>query len=468
MKAYIKNTGILLSFLFSFMNVCYSQQTVTAEALAPNWVNKRPVSNSKFVGIGMADKTGGSNYQSEAKKNALFDLSSEIKVDISTNSILYTVQNNNQFNENFNSLIKLTNTDNIEGYRLVDTYENEKQYWLYYELDKVEYENLKLKKKQQTIAKALNLINLSFDDEANNNFTGSLKKRIQAFGVLSPYLNEEVNFESSNSVKNIFDLSNIIQKQIQSISIVTSKTVSVLKPYQPTYKPLVYKMLIKSKNPLVNFPFTVKSEIESIKISENTVTNENGDLEINVKKVKPLNQEVYFTLNPDIDKLMSNDSVSRSSIVLLKQFIETSQLKAFSRVRAINIFIQCAEKINSKLNEQKILEPIIRTKFNGEEVKIVDQKELSDFVIDVDANTQKDISSDILNATYNIQLSFIKVKLSLKDNVTQEVIYNSEISDVYGYGNSQETAGFNAYQTEKLKVKLNEALFLLKRKLIVY
>jgi hypothetical protein len=78
-------------------------------------------------------------------------LSSEIKVDISTNSILYTVQNNNQFNENFNSLIKLSSNDNIEGYKLIDTYENDKQYWLYYELDKAEYENRKLQKKQQNI-----------------------------------------------------------------------------------------------------------------------------------------------------------------------------------------------------------------------------------------------------------------------------------------------------------------------------
>ena len=83
----------------------------------------------------------------EAKKNALYDLASEIKVDISSNSVLYTVQNNNNFNENFNSLIKLSNSDNIEGYTLVDSYENEKQYWVYYQLDKQEYANRKAEKK---------------------------------------------------------------------------------------------------------------------------------------------------------------------------------------------------------------------------------------------------------------------------------------------------------------------------------
>lgn len=466
MKYSSKYLALIIVFLCT-INKTINSQTALVEALAPNWVNKRPVNNFKFIGIGFAEKNT-SNYQSEAKKNALFDLSSEIKVDISTNSILYTVQNNNQFNENFNSLIKLSSTDNIEGYRLIDTYENDKQYWLYYELDKAEYENIKLRKKNQIIAKAANLINLSFDDENMGNFTSSLKKRIQAFGILSPYLNEEVNFETANHIKTIFDLSNTIQKQIQSISIVTTKTLSTVKPYQPNYQPLLYKILIKNKVALVDFPFKVKSENETVKVMQTTSTNQNGELQINLKSVKPLNQEIYFTLNPDIDKLMSNDSVSKTSILLLKQFIETSQLKAFARVSPITIFISTIEKNNSKVNEQKMIEPIIKSKFIGDEVKIVEQKDQADFVIEVDANTQKDLSSDVLNANYNIQLSFLKIKLSLRNLKTSELLYNSEIFDIYGYGNSLETSGINCYQSDKLKTKLSESLFFLKRKLIVY
>ena len=242
-----KITYLFLCCVFG-INVLIAQ--TVESALAPNWVNKRPVNSFKFIGIGVADKTSGNGYQNEAKKNALFDLSSEIKVDISSNSILYTAQNNNQFNENFNSLIKLSNTDNIEGYKLVDTYENDKQYWLYYELDKQEYENQKAKKKQLIIAKAVNLINVSFTDEKEGNFTGSLKKRIQAFGILSPYLNEELAFETSNNVKNIFELSNTIQKQLHSITLADTKVNKVIKPYQPNYKPISYKLVLKNKNNL--------------------------------------------------------------------------------------------------------------------------------------------------------------------------------------------------------------------------
>jgi len=457
---------ILIIFLLLLNLKVISQNE--SSVLAPSWVTKRPVNSSKFIGIGVADKTGGNGYQGEAKKNALFDLSSEIKVDISSNSILYTVQNNSQFNENFNSLIKLTNSDNIEGYRLVDAYENEKQYWLYYELDKQDYENQKAKKKQLTIAKAVNLINVSFVDEKDGNFASSLKKRIQAFGILSPYLNEELSFETTNNVKNIIELSNTIQKQLQAITITNNKVSQVIKPYQPSYKPISYKLILKNKNPLVDFPFIVKSDNENVRIFEEATSNASGDIEVKIKSVKPLNQEIYFTLNPDIDKLMNGDSVSKSSVVLLKQFIETSQLKAFANVSPISIFVNCVEKNGTKVNDRKIIEPLVLSKFVGDEIRIVETKESSDFTIDIDAATFKDISSDILKDNYSIQLAFLKIKLSLRNTMTKELIYNSEIADIYGYGNSQETAGLNAFQSDKLKTKLNESLFFLKRKLVVY
>jgi GT2 family glycosyltransferase len=39
--------------------------------------------------------------------------------------------------------------------------------------------------------------------------------------------------------------------------------------------------------------------------------------------------EFHFVLNPDIEGLMANDSVSKSSLFLLKQFIEKIKRKAF-------------------------------------------------------------------------------------------------------------------------------------------
>jgi hypothetical protein len=452
---------------------CKSKQAVTTqtatEVKAPLWVSSRPNNGFKYIGVGFADKSKA-NYQMEAKKNALYDLASEIKVNISSNSVLYTVQNNNSFNENFNSLIKLSNSDNIEGYTLVDAYENDKQYWVYYQLDKEEYARQKAQKKQQTITKASNLIVASFYDEKNKDFSSSLKKRIQAFGVLTPYLSEEINFDGTqtNGIKTVFDLTGLIQQQLQSISVTQQKTMPVLKPYQSTYAPVVYKLELTSKMPLQNFPLIVASEEDRINVNERTSTNASGEVQIKVNSVEPLNQNVGFSLNPDISTLMGSDSVGMAGVMLLKQFIQTSSLKVYAMVSNITIYVNSVEKNFGKPTGLNSIEAFIKQKFTGQEVRLVDRPEEADYIIEAVAETQEDISSAILDRNYKIKLASLIINLQLKNRATNEVLYKTQVNDVYGYANIAEKAGLNAYSNPKITAKLAESLFFLKRKILVY
>ncbi|MBS1651005.1 MAG: LPP20 family lipoprotein [Bacteroidetes bacterium] len=437
---------------------------------APPWVSSRPNNGFKFIGIGFADKNKSSNYQMEAKKNALYDLSSEIKVDISSNSVLYTVQNNNNFNESFNSLIKLSNSDNIEGYQLIDSYENDKQYWVYYQLDKDEYAKQKAIKKQQIISKAANLINLSFIDEKNQDFSNALKKRIQAFGVLTPYLSEEINFDSqqTNGVKTVFDLTALVQQQLQSIQVVTTKTNAIIKPFQQNYLPLDFKLQLKNKFFLQNFPFNIISDEDRVKVMGNAVTDNQGALQIKINYAEAINGTVGFGLNPDINALMGNDSVGLAGIKILKQFINTSTLKVYANVVPVNIFIKSTENNLTKPTGASIIYDYILQKFNGQEVVITSKPELADYIIEASADTKQDLSSDVLQKSYNVSLAALNINLQLKNNKSNDIIYSTIISEIYGYANSLENAGNNAYQTSKLKSKLSEALFFLKRKIFVY
>lgn len=466
-----KLTFIFLLVLF-FIGCKSKQEAVVqvAEVKVPIWVSSRPNNGFKYVGIGFAEKSKGTGYQIEAKKNALYDLTSEIKVNISSNSVLYTVQNNNNFNENFNSLINLSNTDNIEGYQLIDSYENEKQYWVYYQLDKQEYANQKAKKKQQIISKASNLINLSFVDEKNKDYSSSLKKRIQAFGVLTPYLSEEINFDiaQTNGIKSVFDLTALIQQQLQAINLIQKQNLPVLKPYQQSYEPIIYNLELKSKTPLQNFPFIVISEEDKIKINDKTSTNSSGELQLKINYVEPVNQAVSFALSPDISSLMDSDSLSRASISVLKQFVQTPSLKVQARVNKISIFVTSSEKNFGKATGANLIESIITQKFNGQEIQITSNQNEADYVIESFAETQEDISSELLKNNYNIKLAALIVSLQLKNNTTKEVVFKTQVNDVYGYANNIEQAGMNAYNNSKLNMKLSEALFFLKRKILVY
>jgi hypothetical protein len=247
--------------------------------------------------------------------------------------------------------------------------------------------------------------------------------------------------------------------------VVAQKTIPVLKPFQQIYAPLTYSLQLKNKTPLQNFPMLVKSDDDKINLGENTSTNNNGELQVKVNIVEPLNQNVNFSLNPDISTLMGNDSVGKAGLTLLKQFIQTSSLKVQANVSNITIYISSVEKNFGKLTGLNSIETFIKQRFKGQEIRLTDKPNDADYIIESIAETKEDISSDILEKNYNIKLAALIIELQLKNKNTNEIIYKTQVSDIYGYANSAEKAGMNAYSNPKVSGKLAESLFFLKRKM---
>ena len=114
-----------------------------------------------------------------------------------------------------------------------------------------------------------------------------------------------------------------------------------------------------------------------------------------------------------------------------------------------------------------MIEQFVQQKFTGQEIKIIDNIKASDYVIELEANTSDDISSDVLHKNFNLNLSLLTINVALK-NTKGEVLYKNLVTDIFGYANSIEKAGINAYSNNKLKVRLSESLFFMKRKMIIY
>ncbi|MCX7729177.1 MAG: LPP20 family lipoprotein [Bacteroidia bacterium] len=462
----------IIYILFLFSSTLFSQKkddkNITLESPPPDWVSQRPISSSKYIGIGVASKAGNPNYMLEAKKNALYDLTSEIKANISSNSMLYSVQNDNKFTQTFNSLITLKSVENIEGYELVGIYENDKQYWVYYELDKQEYLRQKEMKKKNTISKAAEIIKLSLNDDTQKNYTAGLRKKIQAFSILVPYLNEEISFKEYNipNIQNIFDLTKDIQLKLQSIRIKPPETMPVLKPYQQKYNPIQVQTYIY-QDVLTQFPFSVFYDDEIIQTQDKSISNNNGVLDIVPLYVQASFQITTIEIQPDMELLVMNDSVSNQNVRFLKSFIQMPKFAIQVSIQPINVFIQTKEMNLNKVNKNNTLYNILFNKLKTSEINVVTDSTQADYIVKLSSNTSEDENSDDLKKQFNLYLAQLNFDIYLY-NKNRQILYSQMVNDVYGYGSNLQLAGSNAYNHEKLMSRLNEVLFYLKRKIIWY
>src|SRR6185436_7304031 len=135
---------ILIAFLA--LAACGPSKTTSTTDTAiprPSWLSVKPQTEAYYVGIGHGIKSGTNNYVQEAKKSALEDITSEIKVNVSSTSVLTQIDQNKEFREKYEQMIQTTAADELEEFETVDSWEDDKNYWIYYRLSKQRYREIK-------------------------------------------------------------------------------------------------------------------------------------------------------------------------------------------------------------------------------------------------------------------------------------------------------------------------------------
>ena len=128
--------SLLLLTLF-IISCQYSKQTTELDSSIPAWVKEYPVSESHYIGIGIADKSNHpQDYIRVAQQNALQNLSSQIKVSISSQSVFLQMDRKYGYEEDYKSNIEVKANEILEGYELVGTFTQQNEYWVYYRLNK--------------------------------------------------------------------------------------------------------------------------------------------------------------------------------------------------------------------------------------------------------------------------------------------------------------------------------------------
>ena len=147
--------GKYLKYIFICL-IVFSCKSVKEKAErdnpTPQWVSSQPHHSDYYIGVFGVQKNG-LDYRSKAKQGALESLSSEISVNISGESVLKTLEANNNFEQEYKQNVTLKSTEKLEGFEVVDSWESATEYWVYYRLSKTKHTLLK----QERMNKALEL-----------------------------------------------------------------------------------------------------------------------------------------------------------------------------------------------------------------------------------------------------------------------------------------------------------------------
>jgi len=413
-----------------------------------DWVNKRPVDNSYYIGIGMVQKYKSENYAQSAKNNALNDLASEISINISSELVDIMIEKSGMNAEESRSEIQSQTKADLEEYELVDTWENDYEYWVYYRLSKAKYKaNVELKRKN-AISLSLDLYRKAKEKENNWNTKGStinaaLEYYVNALKPLENYYGEplEVNYDGNKIFlqNEIFSSLQWILSKMKLKPINSKLDVKVGNTLETEMKLKVSFTENGNSVIVTNLPVKYSFMKGSGNLVETRKTDSKGVVSGQIIDISPNQKIQMIKASIDLTHYFSEGTTSDYLLNTLRQ-IKVPETKFIINVIGPKVYLESYENnLGSPLNV-KILEPKIKS--------FLTQKGYS-FTEDIsEADAMMTINADSRQGTemYGQFVAFADASISVTDMNSGEEIYKNAIQNKKGIQLSFEKAGLKAYQ----------------------
>lgn len=447
----------LIILLLLAISACSPKiQPPDPEALKPSWLKNEPYQDGYYTGIGHSIKDGANNYVQSAKKSALDDLVSQIKVNVSSTSVLSFFEVDKKLQEQYEQIIQTTAADEIEEFELVDAWEDATNYWVYYRLSIARYRQIKEEQKHNATLLATDFLKKGRQAEKEGQPIQAISFYFQALRSVEKYLGEAIRVTVDNqelllvneiyaSVQAILDK---IDVQVSPAEIVLNRRVN------QTQQVVIAKARYKDINkPAVRLPLSAVFEKGAGDVFPEYETDNSGQTKILLNKIGSRELEQTLAIKVNIDVLSGTNGTSVYNLVARTLNVPRAQVNM--KVQRPVVYLTSDEKSLGSVKNYYQISNKLKNLLSNNGFEFTNDKATADLWFDVKADSEKGSVSGSIYITY--LTSVIKV-MAMKEG---KEIYATTLDRVKGYGLDYDKSSVDAYNKalETLeKDRMNELL----------
>jgi hypothetical protein len=409
------------------------------EALKPSWLKSEPYQDGYYTGIGHSRKDGSNNYIQSAKKSALDDLASQIKVNVSSTSILNQFEADNKFHEQYEQIIQTTVADEIEEFELVDAWEDPANYWVYYRLSISKYRQLKEEQKRNATVLAADYLRKGRQSEREGERIQALTFYFQAFRSVEKYLGEAIRVTvDDQEVLLVNEIYAAIQSMLDKMHLKADPPeIKLNRRLDRNAQQVIIKATFKDQKSVIpGLPLTAGFEKGAGDVFPSYKTNDLGEAKVLMNKIGSKELEQTVTVKVDIDALSGS---SGSIYNLIVKTLKTPRAQITMSVQRPVVYVSADEKTLGSIKSHFQISNKLKNILASNGFEFTEVKSNADLWFDVTADSEKGSVSGSIYVTY--LTSTIKVT-SVRDN---KEIYATTLDRIKGYGLDYDKSSVDAY-----------------------
>lgn len=448
---------IPLLFLISACSV--RVQTPDPEALKPSWLKDQPYRDGYYTGIGHSQKVGTNNYIQAAKKSALDDLVSQIKVNVSSTSVLSFFETDKKIQEQYEQIIKTTAADELQEFELVDAWEDADNYWVYYQLSIARYRQIKEEQKHNATLLAKDYFNKGLESEKAGERLQAISFYFQAFRSIEKYLGEAIRVTvDSREILLVNEIYASIQNLLDDINVrVHPGEILLNRRLTQSEQNVIAKAFYNNNLPAVSLPLIASFEKGNGEIFPEYKTGEAGEARILISKIS--SREIDQTVGVKVNINALSGTSSSPVYMLIAKTLNVPGAQVLLKVQRPVVFLTADEKSLGFVKSNYQISNKLKNLLVNNGFEFTDNKSTADLWFDIRADSEKGSVSGSIYITY--LTGVIKVT-AMKEG---KEIYATTLDRVKGYGLDYDKSSVDAYnkaleslERDRMKELLNTVL----------
>ncbi len=426
----------------------------------PDWLSAKPSQDRYYIGIGHSAKDGVNNYIQSAKSSALEDIISEIRVTVSSTSVLSQIDANKEFQEKYEQIIKTTATDEIQEFEQVDAWEDDQNYWVYYRLSKQRYKEIKDEQKRNAVTLALDFFTKAKQSERAGDDVQALGFYFKGFGAIEKYLAEPIRLEYEG--KEILLTNEIyasIQQLLDKMQLIANPSEIMLnrRVTTGTETVIVSAVYKDSKKPIAGLPLRALFEKGAGDVFPDYKTDGNGQSKILLTKIS--SKDIEQTLAVKVNMLSFAGENASPIYALVSERMVVPKVNILLKVQRPIVYITSDEKTLgvNKSNDQ--ITNRVKNFLTSSGFEFTNNRSKAELWMDITANSEKGAVSG------SIYITYVTAVIKVVTTEGNKEIYATTLDRIKGYSLDFERSSQEAYnkslevlEMEKLPELLNAIL----------
>ena len=273
------------------------------------WVSHRPIDPGYYIGIGSCEKKDNADdYRLVAENEALFDLSSEISVNISGAFMEKTMERTGLSEQDIRMEIQTTSKAHLQGHQMVDEWQDRKRYWVYFKLSKKEYAQIRKKEREKAREASLDMLQKASAEKERGQLVSALRFYFEALSRIQHFIGD--NLQANLRGKEVFLYNEIyvgIQRIMADSSLSPDRERMPGLIDRPLAEPLVVRGMVKKtdggKSIIAGMPVRYAAPWREQDPYYATSTDENGIARYTIPMVTAADHGQSVRVVMDVDSL---------------------------------------------------------------------------------------------------------------------------------------------------------------------